>query len=143
MSFLLDVNVLIARTDVRHEHHGRVLQWGREHTGETFVTCPITENGFLRIYGHPAYPGGPGSPSEAIVELRYLRSLPNHEFISDSLSLGDASLMLNFDGMTPRQLTDIYLLALAVSHNLEFVTFDARVTAAHVPGGADALHVVR
>ena len=142
MAYLWDVNVLIARTDVRHEHHERMLLWVARHAGSAFVTCPITENGFLRIYGHPAYPGGPGSPSEALVELRHIRALPNHEFVADSLSLGDTSLVPDLGETTPRQLTDVYLLALAVRHGLEFVTFGENVAAAHVVGGSDALHVV-
>ncbi len=142
MAFLLDVNVLIARTDARHEHHRRMLRWEQEHQGALIVTCPITANGFLRIYGHPRYPHGPGSPAEALVELRRLRSLSNHVFIPDSCSVGDPALLLRLDGITPRQLTDVYLLALAVRHNLEFATFDRRVAATHVAGGESALHVV-
>ena len=80
MDFLLDVNVLIARADSRHEHHRRCRRWEAEHAGAALCTCPLTENGFLRIYGHPDYPGGPGSPGEALIELRHLLALPGHRF---------------------------------------------------------------
>lgn len=92
MPFLLDVNVLIARIDPRHEHHERVARWERDNASEHLVTCPLTQNGFVRIYGHPRYPGGPGSPAEAMVELRHLLSLRTHRFISDSLPLSDTGV---------------------------------------------------
>ena len=139
---MLDVNVLIARIDPRHEHHARVLRWERDRPGELIVTCPLTENGFLRIYGHPKYPGGPGSPAEAMVELRHLRSLGTHRFIPDSISLDGTSLLRTLEGITPRRLTDVYLLALAVRHGLDFVTFDVGIAADCVAGGAEALHLV-
>lgn len=142
MASLLDVNVLIARVDSRHEGHARMLRWERDRPGELIVTCPLTENGFLRIYGHPKYPGGPGSPAEAMVELRHLRSLGIHRFISDSISLDGPSLLRTLEGVTPRQLTDVYLLALAVRHGLDFLTFDEGIAAGCVTGGAEALHIV-
>ena len=78
------------------------------------VTCPLTQNGFVRIYGHPGYPDGPGSPAEALVELRYLLSLRTHRFIADSLSLSDTRVFSSLAGITSKQLTDVYLLGLAV-----------------------------
>jgi len=136
------VNVIIARTDSRHEHHNRVVRWQERHSDELFVTCPLTENGFVRIYGHPNYPGGPGSPAEAMVELRYLRALPVHRFIPDSLSLADAEVFLDLAGVSPRQLSDVYLLGLAAHHGIEFATTDTRVLVHLVRGGAEALHVI-
>lgn len=140
--FLLDVNVLIARMDSRHEHHLRVVRWERDHAQDLLVTCPLTENGFARIYGHPAYPGGPGSPAEALAELRHVRSLPSHRFVSDSISIGDSSVFAPFGGVTPRQLTDVYLLGLAASLGISFATTDSRVPAHLVRGGLEALHVI-
>jgi uncharacterized protein len=142
MAFLLDVNVLIARVDPRHEHHERVLRWERCHPDAPLITCPLTENGFLRIYGHPGYPGGPGSPSEALVELKCLRALPVHRFVEDSISLAEADLFLSLKGMSPKQLSDLYLLGLAVRNGVSFATIDSKVQAKLVRGGGRALHVI-
>lgn len=142
MPFLLDVNVLIARTDPRHEHHERVRRWEGNHPGELLVTCPLTENGFVRIYGHPQYPGGPGSPAEAMVELQYLRALPVHRFIPDSLSLAERRVYETLKGIGPRQLTDIYLLGLAVQHGIRFATTDSAMEPSCVHGGNEALYVI-
>ena len=113
MPFLLDVNVLIARIDPRHEHHERVARWERDNASEHLVTCPLTQNGFVRIYGHPRYPGGPGSPAEAMVELRY-----------------------------PLSLTDVYLLGLAVSEGIDFATTDSRIHHETVVRGKEKLYVI-
>ena len=142
MAFLLDVNVLIARIDPRHENHERVVRWERDNASEQLVTCPLTQNGFVRIYGHPGYPDGPGSPAEALVELRYLLSLRTHRFILDSLSLSDSRVFSPLAGITPKQLTDVYLLGLAVSEDIDFATTDSRIHHEAVVRGEEKLHVI-
>ena len=142
MNYLWDINLLIARVDPRHEHHVMAAAWDRAHSGAGFVTCPLTENGFVRIYGHPSYPDGPGSPAEAVVELLHLRARPGHLFVSDDISLGDPGLFMDISGVTPRQLTDLYLLALAAHHVLGFATFDRGLEPHRVRGGTMALSVV-
>ena len=142
MPFLLDVNVLVARVDPWHEHHERVTRWERDNASEYFVTCPLTQNGFLRIYGHPRYPGGPGSPAEAMVELRHLFGLRTHRFVSDSLSLSDTRVFRSLTGITPKQLTDVYLLGLAVSEGIDFATTDSRIHHEGVVRGRNKLCVI-
>ena len=142
MAFLLDVNVLIARIDPWHEHHERVIRWEHGNAAEHLVTCPLTQNGFVRIYGHPGYPDGPGSPAEALVELRHLLNLRTHRFISDSLSLSDTRVFGSLAGITPKQITDVYLLGLAVSEGIDFATTDSRVRHEAVIGGEAGLHVI-
>ena len=142
MPFLLDVNVLIARTDPGHVHHERVVRWERDRAGELFVTCPLVENGFVRIYGHPRYPGGPGSPAEALIELRHIRALPAHRFVADDLTLADRGLFLSLEALTPRQVSDVYLLALAARHGIHFATLDSQIPAERVAQGHRALHVI-
>ena len=142
MAFLLDVNVLIARIDPRHEHHERVLRWEHDNAFEQLVTCPLTQHGFVRIYGHPGYPDGPGSPAEALVELRHLLSLRTHRFIRDSLSLSDTRVFSSLAGITPKQLTDVYLLGLATSEDIYFATTDSRIHHEPVVRGEEKLHVI-
>lgn len=142
MAYLLDVNVLIARTDPRHESHAAVRSWLGAVGSEPLLFCPLVENGFLRIYGHPAYPGGPGSPGAASADLAVMRALPNAAFIPDDVSLHDTELFGSLADLTPRQLTDVYLLGLAVSKGARFATLDGRVPVGAVRDGEDALIVI-
>jgi hypothetical protein len=142
MPFLVDINVLIARTDPRHEYHERVVRWEENHGSDFLVTCPLTENGFLRIYGHPKYPEGPGSPAEALVELRHIRALPNHRFIGDTLTIADATAFRSLDGVSPSQITDVYLLALARRNGLQFATLDTRLPPEGARPDGAGLHVI-
>ena len=139
MIALLDVNVLIARSDRAHQFHHRALATLRAPSME-IATCPLTENGFLRIYGHPSYPGGPGSPVAAARDLAVLRGLPGHRFLPDDQSI--LSQDIDLADTTPSQITDLYLLALAVRHDAKFVTLDTRIDPAAVKGGTRALMVI-
>ena len=141
--WLLDINVLIARQDADHEHHDRSVRWLHQHAAAGWATCPITENGFVRILGHPSYPGWPGTPERAANALRQLiAAIPGHRFLSDEISLLDAALLPSLQGVGSRALADLYLLALAVHHGARFVTLDARVNPDLVPGGRAAYQVV-
>ncbi|MCW1922391.1 PIN domain-containing protein [Luteolibacter arcticus] len=140
MIALLDISVLIARADPGHQFHARAGAWLRRQKQLEIASCPLTENGFLRIYGHPSYPGGPGSPEGAAKDLAILRNRSDHRFLPDSVSLLDRSISLSGSGVS--QLTDLYLLALAVHHSAQFVTLDHRIPAQLVQGGKSSLIVI-
>ena len=72
--YLLDVNVLIALLDPIHVHHQKVTNWYLGHCRDGWATCPLTENGFIRIFGHSNYPEGPGSIHDT---SPYLAGFPN------------------------------------------------------------------
>lgn len=140
MIALPDVNVLIARSDIRHKFHKQAKAWTQSTPHLSLATCPITENGFLRIYGHPNYPAGPGSPAAAGQDLSVLRDRPGHRFLADDISILTSKIDLH--GAAPSHLTDFYLLALAVRHNAKFVTLDTRIDPTRVKGGTAALVVI-
>jgi hypothetical protein len=123
---LLDVNVLIALLDSDHASHGAAMSWFAEHAREGWASCAITENGCIRIMSNASYPNA--LPVQAVV--KHLADACNeavHEFWSDEISLLNPRV---FDWTRihgSRRLTDIYLLALAVSHEGRFVTFDGNV----------------
>ena len=52
---LLDVNVLIALFDQEHVHHELSHDWFSDNRRDGWATCPVTENGFLRVLSNPAY----------------------------------------------------------------------------------------
>ncbi|MEM9481864.1 MAG: VapC toxin family PIN domain ribonuclease [Verrucomicrobiota bacterium] len=138
---LLDINILIASADEAHPHHQKVVNWMSTHMVE-WATCPLTENGFLRIFGHANYPGGgPGSPEKASIALKgMIAALPGHHFFPDRVSLLDSRYSLA--GLNSRALTDIYLLALAVDNGAYLATLDQLINPSNVIGGENACIVI-
>lgn len=142
MIFLLDVNVLIALIDPGHVAHNNAHAWF-ETTGEReWATCPLTENGVIRIVGSPKYPNSPGSPADVAEIVRKMRGLPAHQFWPDDLSLVGSEHVDATKIMTSGQVTDIYLLALAKAKGGQLATFDRRLSVAAVKGGKSALHLI-
>ena len=140
MRALLDVNVLIALLDADHSLHARAGEWfaGRARGG--WASCPITQNGCVRIMSHPGYPNA--LSVHAVMErLREATRNPYHEFWTDDVSLLDPQIADASRIHGPRQLTDLYLLALAVSRGGRFVTFDASVPANAIKA-AERRHIV-
>ena len=139
MRALLDVNVLIALHDSDHVHHGLASRWFQAHAGQGWASCPLTQNGCLRIMAQPAYPQA--LPLAAVAQrLGQAAATPAHLFIADDYSLLDAGSLHWPQLLGHRQVTDAYLLGLAVRHGCRFVSFDARVNLAAVPG-AKAEHL--
>ena len=138
MIHLLDLNVLIALCDPAHPHATAAQRFfGASLARNGWATCPLLENGFLRIFGARKYPGGPGSPQAARPILAGLLATPGHQFWEDDLTLTDASVFPNLPAAD--DLTDLYLLALAVKHNGRFATFDQGIDASLIPGGPAAI----
>lgn len=127
MRALLDVNVLIALLDADHSLHARATQWFAGHAKSGWASCPITQNGCIRIMSHPSYPNAL-SVRAVIERLMQASASAFHEFWPDDVSLLDTKVADSARIHGPRQLTDVYLLALAVRHNGQFVTFDASVS---------------
>ncbi|PYM16786.1 MAG: VapC toxin family PIN domain ribonuclease [Candidatus Rokuibacteriota bacterium] len=140
MRALLDINVLIALLDPDHSLHERAREWFGRHGPQGWTSCPITQNGCVRIMSHPAYPNA--LPVRPVVErLREATQSPHHEFWPDDVTLLDPRVADAGRIHGPRQLTDLYLLALAVSRGGRFVTFDASVPLTAIEG-AEKKHLV-
>jgi hypothetical protein len=140
MRALLDVNVLIALLDAGHVHHQRASQWLAQEIGHGWASCPLTQNGCLRIMAQPAYPQAL-PPAAVASRLTQATAHPAHRFLPDDYSLLDASQIAWQQVLGHRQITDSYLLGLAVRHQCRFVTFDARIDPSIVIG-ATAEHWV-
>ncbi len=143
MAFLLDVNVLVALLDPAHVHHDPAHEWFAIVGTRGFATCPLTENGVLRIVGNPRYPNSPGTPAVVAAMLGELRSLNHHVFWPDDISLLDPSIVDPARILSFAQVTDTYLLALAKANNGQLATFDRRLVADAVSGGRRHLHILR
>lgn len=106
-----------------------------------WATCPVTENGMVRVLSQPTYSSGQRTPAEVIQILSALKEAfrNSYEFWPDDLSITDDSA---FDGALiagTRQVTDIYLLCLAARHGGVLVSFDRSLAWQAVRGGSDRL----
>jgi uncharacterized protein len=140
MRALLDVNVLIALHDQQHVHHQTAAHWFAQHAAQGWASCPLTQNGAVRVMSQPTYPQ-PAPLSALLAMFRRSFADPSHAFWPDDVGLTDGN---HFDSQRihgPRQITDVYLLGLAVAHGGRFVTLDARIPLSAVHG-AEADHLV-
>ena len=141
-TFLLDINVLIALIDPAHVQHDRAHVWFAATGHKAWATCPITENGVLRIVGHPRYPNSPGSPAAVAVLLAQFRQLPGHAFWPDDVSLLDGEHVKAARLLDSAHVTDSYLLALARARSGQLATFDRRIVTDAVMKGQEAFHLI-
>lgn len=127
---LADVNVLLALIDPVHLNHEPASQWFADASGRGWATCPLTENGFVRILSNPSYPGVRMSPPDAIAMLDTLvrNHAATHRFWPDSVSLCDRTLFRPEAIAGARQITDVYLLGLCQQNGGTLVTLDAAIT---------------
>ena len=141
-TFLLDVNVLIALIDPAHVQHDTAHEWFASAGHKSWATCPLTENGVLRIVGHSRYPNSPGTPAAVSQLMKTLRGLPGHVFWPDDISLLDAGQIDASRLLSSAQVTDSYLLALASAHGGRLASFDRRLVTDAVRDGALRLHLI-
>jgi toxin-antitoxin system PIN domain toxin len=121
---LLDVNVLIALLDTDHLHHKRASAWLTENIAAGWASCAITQNGCVRIMSQPGYPNA--LPTAQVAQrLRDATATAHHVFAPSDLSLLDEHCFDTDQLLGHRQVTDAYLLGLAVANDWRFVTFDA------------------
>jgi uncharacterized protein len=140
--FLLDVNVLIALIDPAHVQHDRAHDWFAAKGKKAWATCPLTENGVLRIVGNARYPNSPGTPAAVAELIAVLRALGGHAFWPDDVTLFDSKRIDSTRLLDSGQVTDTYLLALARAHGGQLATFDRHVVADAVIRGAQTMHLI-
>lgn len=133
MRALLDVNVLIALLDAQHVHHRLAALWLGENIDSGWASCPLTQNGVIRIMSLPTYPN-PLSAGQVAERLAEAANSRWHAFWPDDVSLLQAGTLNWGAVLRSRQVTDCYLLALAVHHEGRFTTFDRRIATDAVSG---------
>ena len=137
MRALLDVNVLIALLDGSHAFHSKAHGWWVAHAASGWASCPLTENAVVRIMSHPSYSAGRRfTPSEIITALASFASGTDHLFWADDLSYRDPAVFDSSKIHGPKQLTDLYLLALAMKKGGRLATFDQAIPVSVVKGAA-------
>lgn len=140
MRALLDINVLIALHDRDHVHHRRASEWLAANIQHGWASCPLTQNGCLRIMSQSAYPNA--QPLSVLVPmLQRATRHPLHRLWPDDISMLDDSHFHHGHIHGARQLTDLYLLALSVRNEGRLVSFDQRIPTSAV-SGASRSHLV-
>ena len=140
MRALLDINVLIALLDRDHVHHIRAATWFEANIKHGCASCPLTQNGCLRIMNQPGY-SSPQPLSALMAMLQRSTRASVHETWMDDISVLDAAQFQHTHMHGHRQLTDLYLLGLAVKNTGRLASFDQRIPMSAVRG-ATAAHMV-
>jgi toxin-antitoxin system PIN domain toxin len=134
MRALLDVNMIIALLDPDHAFHERAHAWWAANRKRGWASCPLTENGVVRIMSHPGYSRVTRFvPGDLTGRLRQFAAQSDHEFWPAGISLCDEKIFAADRIHSSGQITDLYLLALAVAQQGRLVTFDRRIPLSGVP----------
>jgi hypothetical protein len=120
---LLDVNMLIALAWPSHVHHRSAQAWFSKNASAGWATCPLTQCAFVRISSNPKIIPDAVSPNEALSLLRQVVKLKGHDFWKDRISILDDAVPADYL-VGHRQITDAYLLGLAIHHSGRLVTLD-------------------
>jgi len=133
LTALLDVNFLVALFDPEHVHHESAHAWLAANRELPWASCPLTENGLVRILSNPDYPGRHTTLADAAHRLREFQASGEHVFWADTVSVCDEAVIDVRHLRGHRQVTDVYLLALAVANGGRLATFDRTIAIAAVP----------
>lgn len=133
MRALLDVNVLVALLDRKHVAHVAAHVWLAANLAHGWASCPLTENGAVRILTNPRYPA-PVPASDVLSKLETATHSGHHEFWPDDISLRESARFDRAQLRGHQQVTDVYLLALATSRGGRLVTFDGGIATGIVTG---------
>jgi toxin-antitoxin system PIN domain toxin len=126
-AFLLDVNVLIAMAWPAHEAHSTVHEWLSRHARHGWATCPLTQIAFARILSNPAFSPAAITPGNAVALLQANLHHPAHSFWPDELSFTEALELFAPRLAGHQQMTDAYLLGLAMHKKAKLATLDRSV----------------
>jgi len=123
--YLVDLNVLIALTDEEHEHHPAALRWFDSGGYQDWATCALTEAGFIRVMSNRR--ARIRSVKEATRLLGLLTVHPGHSTwpITEGWSAITSPFTNRIFGH--QQVTDAYLLGMAIKENGVLVTMDRAI----------------
>ncbi|MGA7881688.1 MAG: TA system VapC family ribonuclease toxin [Terrimicrobiaceae bacterium] len=139
---LLDVNTVLALLDPRHVFHDAAHAWVERTPGLRWLTCPLVQNGVVRVASQTAYPNRLGTVTDVLEVLRAFCADPRHEFCPDDISLVAPASVARPELLTPSRVNDLYLLLLARQHSAKLATFDHRIPAEAIPEGARHLEIL-
>lgn len=133
-AYLLDVSVLVALAWPEHNHHSIARGWFLRESAKGWATCPLVEAGFVRILSNPSFSRKSVSVAEAVEALRTSLADKSHQFWPDSINFPEASELLATPITGHQQITDAYLVALAIRRKGKLATL-GRGVARLAPAG--------
>jgi toxin-antitoxin system PIN domain toxin len=135
VAYLLDVSVLIALSWPNHDEHRSAQAWFRKNGTDGWATCPFTQAAFVRILMNQAFSREALSLKEATELLDIAMRHAAHEFWPADISLAQAIAPFRSRMHGHRQITDAYLLGLALHRKAKLATFD-RALSSLLPEGS-------
>lgn len=121
---IIDLNVLIALTEPEHDQFFSAQEWFGGSKGAALGLCPLTEAGFIRITTSPSFRPGPRSMAQAIEVLEMLKAESSYWFCQIDRSWVTLTTPFASRISGHQQVTDAYLLGLAIKEDGVLVTFD-------------------
>jgi uncharacterized protein len=137
--YLLDVNVLISLAWPEHRQHALVRRWFAHHSSKGWATCPMVQAGFVRIVSNPAFSQRSVSVQEAIEGLGASLRDDSHQFWPDSITFTDAVRVLKRSITGHQQITDAYLVALAIQNRGKLATLDRGIPSFAPAGSVEVI----
>ena len=128
MSCLLDVNVLIALLWPPHEAHARAQRWFAQNARHGWATCAMTQAGFVRIVSNPIFSRRAVSPRDALEVLSGSLQHPAHHFWTEDIGVTEALAHFGRRLLGHQQVTDAYLLGLAIQKKGRLATLDTSLS---------------
>ena len=125
--FLLDVNVLVALLWPKHAQHAAAGKWFEKNRTHGWATCPFTEAGFVRITSNPAFSIHSLRPTEAMKLLRENTEAEDHQFWPADFEVEALNLRFGARMVSHQNVTDAYLLTLAIKRGGMLATFDTGI----------------
>jgi hypothetical protein len=124
---LLDVNALVALADPDHDKHKAMEKWFVNGPRE-WAICPFTEAGLVRVTTNASAYSNPLTIEQARGFLTELATRNGYRYwpVSDPWLTLAAPFIDRLFGH--KQVTDSYLLGMAVKHNSVLVTFDKAIS---------------
>lgn len=140
--FLLDVNVLVAMHVPGNSDHERAKRWFDTTGSNRFATCSITQAGFVRVSSQLKVKDGPIDFRELRIALGNLASLHGHAYWPMDIPYLDATEPFGLRMHGHRQVTDAFLLGLALHHGGKLATLDKATLHLAGPELADLVELI-
>jgi len=126
MTYILDINALVALGFLQHEFHDRVTHWVKALKSNgvpEFATCSITELGFVRVLAQTPQYGISVSLGKDLLSRMKAQRVVNFTFFADTHGVSVLPQWVK----SPKQITDGHLLELARAHGGVLATLDERI----------------
>lgn len=137
--YLLEANALIALAWPEHSSHVHAGRWFAAHATKAWATCPITQAALVRVLSNPAFSPHALTPGDALLVLKQNLELPGHQFWGDVLTVREALERIPTKLTGHQQITDAYLVGLAIHNHGKLATLDRGMQQFAPAGSAEVI----